>query len=162
MHNRSRRHESSSFLQVFNDLWVSVFEILAGVVLHGGEELTIIIHWHDDITRRDKALGDAYSVIFFTKSWSAMYDTCTCILCDELAFDDNEAAVVCLLLEVVEQRNVLLANKILTFELLKDLVLLDVGLLQDILQSRLSQNVNLVFVFIFNFQVYEVRVDGAG
>ncbi len=83
----------------------------------------------------NEAFSQANSVIVFTKSWSAVHNTCTHILCDKITFDYSEAFVLSLVLKVVEQGDVLLANQVFALDLFKNLELLDVRLLQGILQS---------------------------
>ena len=64
-----------------------------------------------------------------------MNDSSTCIGGNEVAWDNSEATVGLLLLEVVKERGVSFADKVFTLDLVKDLVVLDFALFDHILYS---------------------------
>ena len=101
-------------------------------------------------------------VIIFTKAWGAVYNTSTGVACDKISSNNCETLLLLHVLEVIEEGNVFLSNKCLTWDLFKNFVLLDVSLLEDFLQARLSKNIHLLHFLINKLQIDKFRVNGEG
>ena len=80
-------------------------------------KLTVIIHRHDHMSWLDEAIVQTHLVIVRSEPWSAVHNTSTCIFSHKLSSQYDEALVLFLLLEKVEQRHIRFPNKILTLHL---------------------------------------------
>lgn len=81
---------------------ISVLKILTLIIGNNISELTIVVHGHRNFTRRHESFSNANVVILFTKARSAMDDSSTGILGDELASDHGETLLGRQVLKVVE------------------------------------------------------------
>ena len=91
-----------------------------------------------------------------------MDNTSTSIRCDEVSTNDSKTLLFLQMLKVFEQRHVALPDRVLPWDLLEYLMLLDVSLLEDLLEARLSQDIYLLLILIQNLQVSESWVEGEG
>jgi len=75
-------------LQVLNDLFISIFDVLASVFADDRQELAILVDRHRSRAWFNQALLDTSSVIILTKTRSAVDDTSTGVFGDEVGADD--------------------------------------------------------------------------
>ena len=98
-------------------------------------KFTISIDGDWSFARLNKTVLNTRLVIVLTKAWSTVDNTSTSIGSDEVSADDSEALLLFKMLEVFKQGNITLSDEVLSWNLLENLVLLDVCLLQDLLQA---------------------------
>lgn len=151
--------KSTLSLQALLDLVISILDIDALIVGDSLGELTVAIDGDGGFALINKATLNANLVIVLTEARRAMHNTGTSVRGNKVSTNNSEAISLLHALEILEQRNVLLSNKRLTGELLENLVLLDVCLLEDVLESRLGKHVCPLLLLIQDLHVSEVGVD---
>ena len=159
MHNCSRGNKSSLILEMLSDDRISILKVHTSKVCDRWQKLSVIIHWHGQISRLAKTLSKASVVILFTKTWSTMYNTSTCILGYEFAFNNSEAFSFLLVDEIIKKWSVRFSNKIFSFNFIKNFVFFNIGLFKNILKSWLSNHINLIFFLVVYFYINEIWVD---
>src|ERR1700761_5445936 len=154
-------NKSAGTLQMFDDVLVSLFHMLAGKVGHFCCEPACFINrvWREVVVADDSILHSD-SEIFFTKSRSLVNDTSTVLSRDIRSVHDSESTVLVLLVEVVEWWQILLALEVGTFQLLHDFELGFLGVLVECPQQGLEHNKLATGFLVDEFNVFKVRIDG--
>ena len=149
---------SSFLLNVLNNDLVSVLDINTLISWTFICELSILINWHWWVIWIDDSLTDTDLVIFLTKTWSAVDNTGTRVLCDEISSNNLKATVFLSVNKEIEHWYVLFTFQILTFKLLKNFKSLLVLSIKS-LSSAFSQNEDLISFGIFDLDVIHLWLD---
>ncbi len=99
-------------------------------------------------------------IIFLTETWSAMYNSCTGIIRNKSSSLNFEASVFCSFQKEIEKRFILNSFQIFSCHFLQNFIRLVFAI--ELFESALSHNVCLVSFSVFDFDVYEIRVDSEG
>jgi hypothetical protein len=100
--NSSTGYESASFLKVLSDDFISILDVLSVVSGNSLGELTVTVDWAHSLTWLNQSRLNASLIILFSKTWSAMDNTCTSSLGNERSTDNREAVLLSHVLEKVE------------------------------------------------------------
>jgi len=79
MLNSSTRKKSSASLEISDNVFVCLFDILALVVCNHWCELSILIYWYRSVSRLNQTICDTGLIIIITETWCLVDNACTCV-----------------------------------------------------------------------------------
>jgi hypothetical protein len=82
---------SSSFFEVRHNIFVGIFDVLSLIIWDFISKFTIRIDRNYCFAGFNQTRGDTRLVIFLTKTWRLMHNSCTCIICDVSRRNHTEA-----------------------------------------------------------------------
>lgn len=162
MSNCAIGEKTTSSLQVLNNSLVCFFDVDTLVWFDDGGELSVLIDRHGGLARLDDSSSDTCCVIILSEAGSAVDYSSTGVLGDPGSSEHLEATVFPTAFEEFEEWFVALADECLSLELLKDLVALNLALLDDIVETIFHADVDLFSRGVLPPDVVKGGVDSQG
>jgi hypothetical protein len=113
-------NNSSFIFNIFNNYFISIFYINAFIYRAFVCKFTILVNWNWRIIRGNDVFSNANFIIFLTEPWSAMYDTSTRIISNEISSNNFETTIFLSINKKLKHWHVLFSFQIFTFEFIKN------------------------------------------